>query len=139
MVRAPSLYLGGRWCCQENSFYYGRVAQRLEHRAYTSVVPGSNPGTPTKNEFSWQDSSFARNHPSKLGCSLASLAVRIHPPLPFMPYFLFGLLLLGFGIYFLRITIREKDKEGLIGMVAIIIAALFLILFFGLFFRVLFD
>lgn len=56
-----------------------------------------------------------------------------------MTYFLLGLFLLVFAIYFLRITIKEKDKEGLIGMVAILIAALFLILFFGIFFRVQFT
>ena len=27
----------------------GHVAQRLEHRAYTSAVPGSSPGVPTSN------------------------------------------------------------------------------------------
>jgi hypothetical protein len=55
-----------------------------------------------------------------------------------MTYFLLGLFLLVFAIYFLRITIRDKDKEGLIGFTAILIVALFLILFFGVFFRVLF-
>lgn len=65
--------------------------------------------------------------------------VRIHPPLPVrMPFFFLGLVILAFGIFFLRITLKEKDKEGMIGMVAIIIAALFLILFFGLFYRALF-
>lgn len=55
-----------------------------------------------------------------------------------MTYFLFGLFLLIFAIYFLRRTIKEKDKEGLIGFTAIFVAALFMILFFGLFFRLLF-
>ncbi|MBI5369999.1 hypothetical protein HZA85_02325 [Candidatus Uhrbacteria bacterium] len=55
-----------------------------------------------------------------------------------MPFFFLGLVILAFGIFFLRITLKEKDKEGMIGMVAIIIAALFLILFFGLFYRALF-
>lgn len=56
-----------------------------------------------------------------------------------MTYFLIGLFLLIFAIYFIRRTIKEKDKEGLIGFVAILVASLFLILFFGLFFRLLFE
>lgn len=88
-----------------------------------------------------QNGSFARNQPSELVCSLAPLAVRVHPPPPqtdCMTYFVLGLLLLIFGVYFLRIAMKEKDKEGVIGLAAVLIAAMMLLLFYGLFFRVLF-
>lgn len=52
-----------------------------------------------------------------------------------MTYIIFGLLLFIFGAYFLRKSMKEQDKEGVIGFTAILIAAMLMILFFGLFFR----
>ncbi len=54
-----------------------------------------------------------------------------------MPFFIIGLLVLIFGIYFIRQAIKQKDQEGVVGFTAIIIAAVILVIFFGLFFRVL--
>ena len=55
-----------------------------------------------------------------------------------MTYFVLGLLLLVFGSYFLRSAIKQHDKEGIIGFTAIVIAALILLIFFGLFLKVIF-
>lgn len=52
-----------------------------------------------------------------------------------MTYFIIGLCLLIFGIYFFRQASKDKDKEGVIGFTAIIIAAMILILFFGFFYQ----
>ncbi len=38
------------------------------------------------------------------------------------------------GIIFLRRAIRGQDKEGVIGVMALIIASVIMILFFGLFY-----
>ena len=51
-----------------------------------------------------------------------------------MPFLFIGIILLGVGIFFLRKSIREEDKEGVVGVMALIIAAVFLIVFFGLFY-----
>ena len=51
-----------------------------------------------------------------------------------MPFLIVGILLLGFGAYFMRQSIREEDKEGIIGVMALIIAAVIMIFFYGLFY-----
>lgn len=38
------------------------------------------------------------------------------------------------GIIFLRKSLKEEDKEGVIGVMALIIASVIMILFFGLFY-----
>lgn len=55
-----------------------------------------------------------------------------------MTYIIFGLLLFIFGAYFLRRSIKEDDKEGVIGFTVIMIASILLMVFFGLFFQVTF-
>ena len=51
-----------------------------------------------------------------------------------MPFLFLGIVLLGIGIFFLRKAIKEEDQEGIVGIMALIIAAVILILFFGLFY-----
>lgn len=51
-----------------------------------------------------------------------------------MPFLVLGVILLIIGIFFLRKSIKEQDKEGVIGVMALIIASVILILFFGLFY-----
>lgn len=51
-----------------------------------------------------------------------------------MPFLVLGLILLIVGIVFLRKAIREEDKEGVVGVSALIIAAVIMIIFFGLFY-----
>ena len=53
-----------------------------------------------------------------------------------MSYLFIGVGLLIASILFMRMAFRDKDKEGIIGLAAIILAALILIVFFGLFFQV---
>jgi hypothetical protein len=52
-----------------------------------------------------------------------------------MSFFLIGVVLLGVAIYFLRDSLKNQNKEGIIGMSAIILAALILIVFFGVFYN----
>ena len=52
-----------------------------------------------------------------------------------MTYLIFGFVILLFGLFFLRKAVKTKNREGVIGFTAIVIAAWFLILFYGLFFR----
>lgn len=52
-----------------------------------------------------------------------------------MPFFFLGIIILLLSIYFMRMAIRDRDKEGVVGLTALIIASLILIIFFGLFFR----
>jgi len=54
-----------------------------------------------------------------------------------MSFIILGLIVLVFGIFFMRRSIRENDKEGIIGFTAILISAFVLLIFFGLFFRAL--
>jgi hypothetical protein len=42
--------------------------------------------------------------------------------------------MLGVGIYFLRVSIKGGDKEGIIGMMMLVIAAVIMIIFYGLFY-----
>lgn len=51
-----------------------------------------------------------------------------------MPFFVLGLIMLIVGIIFLRKSIKEEDKEGVVGVMALIIASVIMILFFGLFY-----
>ncbi|NQV90378.1 hypothetical protein HQ487_03130 [Candidatus Uhrbacteria bacterium] len=51
-----------------------------------------------------------------------------------MPFLILGVIMLGIGIVFLRNAIKNEDKEGIIGVTAMIIAAVILIFFFGLFY-----
>ncbi len=68
--------------------------------------------------------------------------VRVHPGPPpshtikTMPFLFIGILLLGVGVYFLRRAIKDEDKEGVVGLTALIIAAVILILFYGLFYSI---
>ena len=61
--------------------------------------------------------------------------VRVHPPPPNpMSFLVLGFILLIVGVIFLRKSIREQDKEGVVGVMALIIASVIMILFFGLFY-----
>lgn len=51
-----------------------------------------------------------------------------------MPFLVLGFILLIVGVIFLRKSIREQDKEGVVGVMALIIASVIMILFFGLFY-----
>ncbi|MBI2473153.1 hypothetical protein HYV70_01190 [Candidatus Uhrbacteria bacterium] len=51
-----------------------------------------------------------------------------------MPFLFIGVVLLGLGIYFLRKAVKNHDHEGTIGMTALIIAAVIMILFYGMFY-----
>ncbi|MBI4256886.1 hypothetical protein HY626_02415 [Candidatus Uhrbacteria bacterium] len=51
-----------------------------------------------------------------------------------MPFFALGLILLVVGVIFLRKSVKEEDKEGVVGVIALIIAAVIMIMFFGLFY-----
>lgn len=51
-----------------------------------------------------------------------------------MSFLIIGLLLLVIGIYFLRKAVRNEDKEGVVGFIAVIVASVIMILFFGLFY-----
>ena len=51
-----------------------------------------------------------------------------------MSFLILGLLLLVVGIYFLRQKLQAQDKFGIIGMTMVIVAAVVLILFYGLFY-----
>ncbi len=51
-----------------------------------------------------------------------------------MPFLILGVILLIVGTVFLRKSIKEEDKEGVVGVMALIIAAVIMILFFGLFY-----
>ncbi|NQV88946.1 MAG: hypothetical protein HQ488_01325 [Parcubacteria group bacterium] len=53
-----------------------------------------------------------------------------------MPFLFIGILLLGIGVFFLRRAIKHEDKEGVVGLTALIIAAVILILFYGLFYSI---
>lgn len=54
-----------------------------------------------------------------------------------MPFLFLGLIILGLGIHFLRQTTKRQDKDGIVGSTVMIIAGLFMILFFGLFYSLL--
>ena len=51
-----------------------------------------------------------------------------------MPFLLIGVLLLSLGVYFLRKAVKKQDHEGVVGMTALIIAAVIMILFYGMFY-----
>ncbi|MCR4313844.1 MAG: hypothetical protein NUV84_01190 [Candidatus Uhrbacteria bacterium] len=51
-----------------------------------------------------------------------------------MPFLVLGVILLIVGIIFLRKSLKEEDKEGVVGVMALIIASVIMILFFGLFY-----
>ncbi|KKW32863.1 MAG: hypothetical protein UY76_C0015G0004 [Candidatus Uhrbacteria bacterium GW2011_GWA2_52_8d] len=51
-----------------------------------------------------------------------------------MSFLAIGVILLIVGIIFLRKSIKEEDKEGVVGVSALIVAAVIMILFFGLFY-----
>jgi high-affinity Fe2+/Pb2+ permease len=51
-----------------------------------------------------------------------------------MSFLIIGLILLGIGIYFLRQKIQAQDKFGIMGMTMVIVAAVVMILFYGLFY-----
>ena len=49
-----------------------------------------------------------------------------------MPFYLIGGALLILAILFLRAAVKDKDSEGVVGVTALLIAALILIVFFGI-------
>lgn len=51
-----------------------------------------------------------------------------------MPFLVLGIILLIIGAIFLRKSIRDQDKEGVVGVIALIVAAVIMIFFFGLFY-----
>ena len=51
-----------------------------------------------------------------------------------MPFLVLGVILLIIGIVFLRRALKQQDKEGVIGVMALIIASVIIILFLGLFY-----
>mgnify|MGYP001559102715 CR=1 FL=1 len=56
----------------------------------------------------------------------------------FMPFLFIGLILLGFGIYFYRKATKNHDHDGQFGMMALIIGAVIMILFYGVFYTLAF-
>lgn len=54
-----------------------------------------------------------------------------------MPFVILGIFTLLVGAFFLRLGIRGEDKEMLVGAVALIIAGIILVIFFGFFYRTL--
>ncbi len=52
-----------------------------------------------------------------------------------MPFIIIGLITLIAGIYFLRLGQKIESKETMVGAIALIIASLILIIFFGLIYR----
>lgn len=52
-----------------------------------------------------------------------------------MPFIIIGIVALLMGAYFLRLGVKEENKEILVGAIALIIAGLVLVVFFGLFYR----
>jgi len=53
-----------------------------------------------------------------------------------MSFFIIGIVLLAVSIYFLRAALKKQDREGIIGMTALLIASIILIVFFGIFYNV---
>ena len=51
-----------------------------------------------------------------------------------MRFLILGIILLIIGIVFLRRAIKKQDEEGVVGVLALITAAVIMILFFGLFY-----
>jgi len=51
-----------------------------------------------------------------------------------MPFLFIGISLLLVSIYFMRKVVKRKDREGIIGFTALIVASAILILFYGLFY-----
>jgi len=51
-----------------------------------------------------------------------------------MPFFFIGLVVLIIAIIILRLAMRDQDKEGIVGATTLVIAAVILMLFFGLFY-----
>ena len=49
-----------------------------------------------------------------------------------MSFLYIGILVLIVSIIFLRLAIKGNDKEGVVGMTAMLIAAIILIVFFGI-------
>ncbi len=52
-----------------------------------------------------------------------------------MSFFIIGVVLLVVAIYLLRRALKNQDKEGIVGMTAVTIAAIILIVFFGIFYN----
>ena len=51
-----------------------------------------------------------------------------------MPFFTLGIIVLIISVIFLRKSIKEQDKEGVVGAIALLVASVIMILFFGLFY-----
>ncbi|MFC1787761.1 hypothetical protein ACFLZY_00900 [Patescibacteria group bacterium] len=52
-----------------------------------------------------------------------------------MPFLVIGILLFFVSSFFLIKSVREHDKEGVVGTTCLIIVAIILILIYGLFYR----
>jgi uncharacterized membrane protein YjjP (DUF1212 family) len=52
-----------------------------------------------------------------------------------MPFVILGIFTLLVGAFFLRLGVKNEDKEILVGSVALVIAGIVLVIFFGLFYN----
>jgi len=52
-----------------------------------------------------------------------------------MPFIILGIIIFIAGGYFVRWGIKHENKEILIGAIALVVAAIILVLIFGLFYR----
>ena len=53
-----------------------------------------------------------------------------------MPFLFIGISLLLVSIFFMRKAVQRQDREGIIGLTALIMASAILILFYGLFYSI---
>lgn len=53
-----------------------------------------------------------------------------------MPFLFIGAALLIISVILLRKAIKREDKEGIVGLTALMLAAAILILFYGLFYSI---
>jgi len=54
-----------------------------------------------------------------------------------MTFLIIGLIMVVIGVIFLRRSIKAHDKEGKIGSIGLIMAGVIVMLFFGIFYRML--
>tara|TARA_B100000315_G_C14083390_1_gene365908 strand:+ start:65 stop:235 length:171 start_codon:yes stop_codon:yes gene_type:complete len=54
-----------------------------------------------------------------------------------MPFIFIGIAIVVISAFFLRKAIKSKDREGIIGVTAMLIAGIILLLFFGVFYNIL--
>lgn len=52
-----------------------------------------------------------------------------------MPFIFIGIIIIGISAYILRKAVQSKDKEGIIGQAALLVAGIIILLFFGIFYN----